>query len=387
MSTEFQYDRESGSFRPVERKKKEETDWGSWAWIAVLFAIGLWPIGLIMLISKLKDTPRRDYAAITKERKSETKVVQTAKKVTRTPTATDGTANVLIIVGAVLTFIFALATMAAGGDYMLSGVFEDLLGTFACGGFLAGGIAMLIAGRRMKKRTKRIARYLAILGDREFVAINELAATVGKKRKTVEDDLEYMIEKGMLGASAYVDNGRGILFRSADAAQRYSKEKSEQENLTPKEANEGYAGALRAIRYANDRIADPVLTKKIDHLEIVAGRIFREVEAHPEKQAQTTTFFDYYLPTTLKILNTYAEFEGAGIQGDNLQKARERIEATMDTLIKAFDKQLDDLYRNEAMDIDSDIRVMESMLKRDISSVEEDFGLGGAAAQHCPDEE
>ena len=56
-------------------------------------------------------------------------------------------------------------------------------------------------------------------------------------------------------------------------------------------------------------------------------------------------------------------------------------------LIKGFDKQLDDLYRNEAMDIDSDIRVMENMLRRDTASVEDDFGLGGAAVQRAPDEE
>ena len=59
----------------------------------------------------------------------------------------------------------------------------------------------------------------------------------------------------------------------------------------------------------------------------------------------------------------------------------------MDALIKGFDKQLDDLYRNEAMDIDSDIRVMENMLRRDTASVEDDFGLGGAAVQRTPDEE
>ena len=76
-----------------------------------------------------------------------------------------------------------------------------------------------------------------------------------------------------------------------------------------------------------------------------------------------------------------------GIEGENLSRAQERIEETMDALIKGFDKQLDDLYRNEAMDIDSDIRVMENMLRRDTASVEDDFGLGGAAVQRAPDEE
>ena len=394
MSVEYEYDRERGTFRPVEKngasrppQKKQDSDAGSWVWIGLMFAFGLWPIGLIMLINKLKDTPRRDYTAMPKAEKSETPVSKTVKKVTRTPDATSTTANALTITGAVLTFIFAIATMAVGGDYLLSGVFDDLLGTFVCGGFLAGGIVTFFAGRRMKKRTKRIARYLTVIGERDYVSLDELASVVGKKRKTVEDDLEYMIEKGLLGAFAYVDSGRGVLFRSAAAAGKYKAEKAGAENLTPKEANEGYAGTLRAIRYANDRIADPVLSEKIDHLETVAGRIFREIEQHPEKQAQASTFFNYYLPTTLKILNTYAEFDGAGIEGENLKRAKQKIEQTMDTLIMGFDKQLDDLYRNEAMDIDSEIRVMENMLKRDISSVEQDFGLGGAAVQRRPDEE
>ena len=184
-----------------------------------------------------------------------------------------------------------------------------------------------------------------------------------------------------------MDSGRGIFFRSADAFADYANATAKKENVTPKEANEGYAGALRAIRSANDRIADAVLSEKIDHLETVAGKIFREVEEHPEKQQQAATFLNYYLPTTLKLLDSYAKFEEAGIEGENLSRAQERIEETMDALIKGFDKQLDDLYRNEAMDIDSDIRVMENMLRRDTASVEDDFGLGGAAVQRAPDEE
>lgn len=408
MSVEYKYDPESGTFRPYAtdtsntkrntaansaqrssskpaQKSGSGSDWGSWVLIAAMFMFGIWPVGLYLLISKLKDSPRKDYTSVRTEEKS--KVTKTAEKVTRTPTATDSTALVLMIVGAVISFVFGISTLAVIADYASSSFFDNLLGTLFCGGFLAGGLATFFAGRRMKKRTKRIARYLAYIGERDHVTVDELMGITGKKRKTVEDDLEYMVEKGMLGMQAYLDRGRGILFRSAAASQKYNAEKASRENLTPKEANEGAAGALRAIRYANDRIADPELTKKIDHLEAVAGKIFREVENHPEKQQQATTFFNYYLPTTLKLLNTYVEFEDAGIEGENLKKARERIEATMDSLVKGFDKQLDDLYRSEAMDIDSDIRVMESMLRRDISSVAEDFGLGGTAVQQEPDNE
>lgn len=405
MSKDFEYDPETGSFRFDEgggkTKKKNDVDVGGWILIAALFAFGLWPIGLIALISKLSDKPKKvnssrggmrtstsPNANVSSRSKVEKSVVKTAKKMNRAPKTSDKTSRILSIVGAAITCIFGISLVTMLGEVIAYGwysyMMEDL---FPMCGFFAGGVAMLVAGQRMKHRSARVARYLAVMGKRSHIAVDELCAVTGKSRKKVEGDLEFMVEKGLLGAGAYLDSGRGIFFRSADAFADYANATAKKENVTPKEANEGYAGALRAIRSANDRIADPALSEKIDHLETVAGKIFREVEEHPEKQQQAATFLNYYLPTTLKLLDSYAKFEEAGIEGENLSRAQERIEETMDALIKGFDKQLDDLYRNEAMDIDSDIRVMENMLRRDTASVEDDFGLGGAAVQRAPDEE
>ena len=405
MSKDFEYDPETGSFRFDESggktKKKNDVDVGGWILIAALFAFGLWPIGLIALISKLSDKPKKvnssrggmrtstsPNANVSSRGKVEKSVVKTAKKMNRAPKTSDKTARILSIVGAAITAIFGISLVTMLGEVIAYGWYSYMMEElFPMCGFFAGGVAMLVAGQRMKHRSARVARYLAVMGKRSHIAVDELCAVTGKSRKKVEGDLEFMVEKGLLGAGAYLDSGRGIFFRSADAFADYANATAKKENVTPKEANEGYAGALRAIRSANDRIADPVLSEKIDHLETVAGKIFREVEEHPEKQQQAATFLNYYLPTTLKLLDSYAKFEEAGIEGENLSRAQERIEETMDALIKGFDKQLDDLYRNEAMDIDSDIRVMENMLRRDTASVEDDFGLGGAAVQRAPDEE
>lgn len=407
MSKDFEYDPETGSFRFDESggktKKKNDVDVGGWILIAALFAFGLWPIGLIALISKLSDKPKKVSSPRSGTRTStspnanvtarstnkvEKTVVKTAKKMNRAPKASDKTSRILSIVGAAITAIFGISLVTMLGEVIAYGWYSYMMEElFPMCGFFAGGVAMLVAGQRMKRRSARIARYLAVMGERGYISVEELCTVTGKSRKKIESDLDYMVEKGLLGAGAYLDSGRGIFFRSADAFADYANATAKKENVTPKEANEGYAGALRAIRSANDRIADPVLSEKIDHLETVAGKIFREVEEHPEKQQQAATFLNYYLPTTLKLLDSYAKFEEAGIEGENLSRAQERIEETMDALIKGFDKQLDDLYRNEAMDIDSDIRVMENMLRRDTASVEDDFGLGGAAVQRAPDEE
>ena len=150
--------------------------------------------------------------------------------------------------------------------------------------------------------------------------------------------------------------------------------------------SEGYSGILRNIRQANDRIADPVLSAKIDRLEDITAKIFRAVEEDPKKRSRIDTFLNYYLPTTQKLLDSYAEFEAAGVEGENLRQAKSRIESTMDAIVKGFEHQLDELYKADAMDVDSDIRVMETMLHRDTASAERDFGLGGTAAAQAEEE-
>ncbi len=253
-------------------------------------------------------------------------------------------------------------------------------------GFLAGGIAMFAAGQRMKRRSARIARYLAVMGERGYISVEELCTVTGKSRKKIESDLDYMVEKGLLGTGAYLDSGRGIFFPSADAFADYANATARKRKTSrPRRPTRAMRARCAPIRSLNDRIADAVQRQDRPPRDR-CRQIFREVE-EDEKQQQAATFLNYYLPTTLKLLDSYANFEEAGIEGENLSRAQERIEETMDALIKGFDKQLDDLYRNEAMDIDSDIRVMENMLRRDTASVEDDFGLGGAAVQRAPDEE
>ena len=143
----------------------------------------------------------------------------------------------------------------------------------------------------------------------------------------------------------------------------------------PSETEEGYSGVLRNIRRANDRIADPVLSQKIDRLEQITGRIFKEVEEHPEKRERIHTFFDYYLPTTQKLLDAYADFEETGVEGEHLREAKARIASIMDSIVGGFAHQLDQLYSSDAMDVVTDIKVMEAMLNRDMATMARDFGI------------
>ena len=111
------------------------------------------------------------------------------------------------------------------------------------------------------------------------------------------------------------------------------------------------------------------------------------IQEQPAKKNQASTFLNYYLPTTQKLLDSYADFEEAGVSGQNLDQAKSRIADTMDNIIAGFEHQLDALYQDAAMDIDSDIRVMETMLRRDTATAADDFGLDGGTAVQMPDTE
>ena len=138
--------------------------------------------------------------------------------------------------------------------------------------------------------------------------------------------------------------------------------------------------AIAEMKRLDDNIADPTISAQIVRLQELSGKIFAQVEQNPEKLPQIRRFMNYYLPTTLKLLENYASFEEAGVSGENLSQAKAKIEKTMDSIVAGFERQLDELYRADAMDIDSDIRVMETMLRRDSATVADDFGLGGGTA-------
>lgn len=123
--------------------------------------------------------------------------------------------------------------------------------------------------------------------------------------------------------------------------------------------------ALGEMRRLNATIADEKLSAQIDHLEEVTGKIFQVVEENPEKRGQIRRFLQYYLPTTLKILNAYDRMDAAGVEGANIGSAKGKIEAMMDQIVLAFDKQLDALFGEEALDISTDITVLEQMLARE----------------------
>ena len=293
--------------------KPSNSDMGSWIFIAFMFAVA-WPIGLVMLISKLSESGGTAKKPTTSKSKSSSKVKKAAAGVTRSPKDTSGTARVLQIVGICLAAVGGLVALGLLTDlpyYLEYARWGEIFSDFSvAAAFLASGGGLMWGSWGMKRRMRRFAKYLAVAGTAQSVSITRLAAAAEVSQRRVERDLELMIEQGMWGKGAYVDLSLGKLYRSAAVAAEEQERRSAP--VTPPQAEQGYAGMLRQIRIANDRIADQELSRKIERLEEIAGRIFRLIENDETKRAKASTFLSYYLPTTQKLLDSYAEFEEAG---------------------------------------------------------------------------
>lgn len=128
--------------------------------------------------------------------------------------------------------------------------------------------------------------------------------------------------------------------------------------------NDGNMAIAEMIRLRKS-IKNPAVCDKIDELIHISDKIVQDAIADPSDVPQIRKFLDYYLPTTIKLLNAYDRMSSQGIEGDNLSKSITNIEEMLDTAIVAYKKQLDSLFANQALDIETDIKVMNAMLNRE----------------------
>jgi hypothetical protein len=112
-------------------------------------------------------------------------------------------------------------------------------------------------------------------------------------------------------------------------------------------------------------ISNVEVKKKIRDIMEVSDKIVQDAIDDPSDVPQIKKFLDYYLPTTIKLLNAYDRMGAQGIDGENISGTMSSIEQMLDTAIEAYKKLLDSLFANQAMDIETDIDVMNTLLKRE----------------------
>ena len=277
---------------------------------------------------------------------------------------------------AIAALVFAILTAVFSGVV----VFPILTACFAP--IAAGCAAMVAVGARQRGRVKRYRCYCKVLDGRTFCEIRELAAAVRKDHAFVAKDLHRMIRLRMF-PDGHIDEQETCLMTDQDTYEQYlelqesvrqrqleeqrrreMEEKDPNAALLHKTIDEGRE-YLRQIREANDAMPGEDISNKLFRLEDVTAKIFSHVQQHPQKLPEIRKFMSYYLPTTLKLVNTYREFEEQPVQGENITAAKREIRDTLDTISAAFEKLLDRLFEDDALDISTDISVLQTMLAQE----------------------
>ena len=356
-------------------------------------------------------------AAAAAARAAETAEKKNGRRKKKSVTTLRIVAVVLAILGTLVGMDAVSSAVASGMDAgVWSSIFTSLY--MLAGGGVSWGVSNLL-----RNRDRENARYLALIGNRDSMSLTKISAATSYKIARVRRDLQRMIDDGLFGDEAYIDMSNLCFMRTPDAkpdgiAEQYddayrrtmSHVGADLGAKLGAEATEesgelsDFDAVLRRIRQLDDDIQDEAVSERIRGIETITARIFEYVGDKPEKKKQIRTFMSYYLPTTLKLLESYQRIERVGVAGQNMQEAKENIEKILDVLTVGFQQQMDQLFREESLDISSDIEVLEQMMQKDGLTGHSDFdipdellnsfsddisdelgeGLGGSAAQNAP---
>lgn len=283
-------------------------------------------------------------------------------------------------IGSVLSAIAMMVLTIIGYSLEIS-VMYNIIG-FALLPLFITSTALLLNGGRIRKRLKRYKRYVSQIRGQNYYMIKDFSSIMRLSDKYIVKDLQKMINIGMF-PQGHIDDEKTCFMLDDESYEQYlmlkrnmkmkemdkqvKEEKPNKDTLDPeirKAVNEGRQ-YVKKIRDANIKLLGEEISNKLDRLEEVTGKIYDYVEIHPEKFHEIKKFTEYFLPTTMKLVDAYIEFEYQPVKGENISNAKKEIEETMDTINHAFENLLDDLFEDAAMDISTDISVLETMFAQE----------------------
>lgn len=281
------------------------------------------------------------------------------------------------VFGGILS-LAALGLVIPFGVLSIVGSAGFVVGFLAGGAALAGGTALLCSGIGTLAKVSRFKVYLKALGTKTSITLERLSRSVGKNERFVRKELQKMIKQGLF-LEGHLDNEQKNLITSDETFREFERSRLELEQRKRSQAVQAAKSPdpkiqevldkgnayVKEIRRCNDEIPGEEISAKIDRMEAIVRKIFERAEAHPEVIPDMKKLMDYYLPMTVKLLNAYADMDRQPVQGETIRKSKQEIDATLDTLNAAFEKLLDELFQDAAIDVSSDISVLNTLLAQE----------------------
>ena len=229
--------------------------------------------------------------------------------------------------------------------------------------------------RKKKQKSKRSVIPIYAIGAVWLLYIGKLGTIRGVISCAVVSAIVYAILRIVLPGSKQPEQAPEAAAQPEPEKQEAPKEAEKTEKIPPElqsVINQGNT-SIAKIRQLNDAIPDERMSAQIDLIERLAAQIFDCVKAHPEKLKQIRQFLNYYLPTTIKLMEQYVTLQDQGMKTENIEDGMQKIEGLLDKVIVAFQRQLDSLFETDVVDITADIRVMEQMMASEGLTRKTDF--------------
>ena len=297
------------------------------------------------------------------------------------------------ILGSRFSFGSGLAlAIISGAAFITSAVFTathqfpflGILGTVALGIATAGFAVMSLFGNKGAEQVKRYEKYRSVLEKDLYADIDVIVQKTGIPEKTVRKDLKKMTESGLF-RQGHFDKKETCFIASDELYDQYLKTEEYAESVRKEKAAAEQAekaaygevpdevrellqkgnGYIRRIQQANEVIDDVSVSEKLARMENIVTRIFEEVKKDNSLAGNLNMFMDYYLPTTDKLIRAYTDMDSQPLQGENIRKAKQEIEGTLDTINDAFENLLDSFFRERALDVTTDISVMKTIMRQE----------------------
>lgn len=257
-------------------------------------------------------------------------------------------------------------------------------------------LEMISYGNGQRRRLKRAEKYLELCGTKMYGVITEMARYTGKSVRYVKRDLRKMLKDGMFPDGHLDDKETCFMLNDViyhqylETEKAYLEQKKLEEQAPEKVSEPDTAEAqreqelhsmvaegmeyIRRLRDLNDRIEGETISGKLYRLENLLKEIFDRVQEHPEQMHRMHKLMEYYLPTMLKLVEQYAEFDQISSPGQDILEAKTEIERTLDMINQAFVTLLNNLFRDAAFDASADAQVLQTMLAKE-GLTESDFAM------------
>lgn len=290
----------------------------------------------------------------------------------------------LTVVGGIGLGVTGMTVLTGGLTALIAGTVSGF-GLFASLALLGTFGVLLAKGIHQNKQSALAARYAQVIGKRQYIDIETLALTMNRSEKRVLKELRILLEKGFFPQGHLDRDGRTFMLTDEVFSHYLELEvKGNRPGIIDTTAREGdepefptlsaedSAELSRMIREGRDHIATirslnndipgVEISAKLDRLEGLLKEIFERVREHPDQMSRIHELMDYYLPTAVKLVAAYREYDAVSEPGKEIISAKRDIENTLDTINSALKKLLNKLFKDSVLDVTTDAQVLKTVL-------------------------